>query len=110
MRVNYLPYKAYWFVAALLLVGVAEMPYSYYTILRIVVCGIAVHGAYSNYIEDKSRTSIWWWSGLAILFNPVLVIHMGKDEWCVTDLIMSIVFAVIGRKVKKLERVSDKED
>ena len=71
-------YKSACFVsAALLLLALADLPYGFYTFLRIVVSGTAAFGAFSAHSVGQSG----WMIALgfvALLFNPVFPIYFGK--------------------------------
>jgi hypothetical protein len=64
--------------AALLFWALDRHPYGYYTILRFVVCGVAGYGIFISMELDKN---VWAWIlGItAVLFNPILPIHLNRD-------------------------------
>jgi len=65
--------------------------YGYYILLRLIVCATASYSAYQAYLNHKE---IWTWvmAMIAILFNPVMPIHLSKEIWMPIDLITSIIF------------------
>jgi len=68
-------------------------PYGYYTLLRFVVCGTGGYIAYFAFEEEKRF--IGFLSILvALLFNPIIPIHLAKDVWVVIDFITTIFFAI----------------
>lgn len=74
----------------LLFVAVADLPYGYYTFLRIATCLIAALGA----IKAYGQTSTLWTvllGGIAILFNPIAPIYMEKSAWIQVDIAAGIV-------------------
>ena len=89
-------FQKYWFafIAALFLLGaLGDWPYSYYQLLRWVVCAA---GAYSAYIAyNQGRTG---WTGLfaivAVLFNPIAPFYMERETWQTLDMVAAIPFAV----------------
>ena len=85
---------AVWLVPAVaLLVALAPLPYGYYTLMRIVVCGAAAFIAYSTFSKEGS-VSLWVlvMGGLAILFNPLIPIHLSRELWAPIDAISAVVF------------------
>lgn len=80
--------------AALLLAALGDWAYGYYTFLRIAVCLTAVFGA----VESISEDSKWWvvLSGIAILFNPVIPIHLDKATWAPIDIISAGLLVASG--------------
>ena len=65
---------------ALLLVALLEMPYGYYTFLRIAVFLTAAFGAYRGTHLDNPRWSIGL-GMIAILFNPFIPMEFSRDTW-----------------------------
>lgn len=81
-------------IAAIMLVGaLAKWPYGYYTLLRIVVCGTAVFSAFLGYATNRIW-AIWPFGAIALLFNPLISVHLKKDTWQAIDLLTAIVFVV----------------
>lgn len=85
---------------ALLFLGVLNIwPYDYYTILRWVVCGVAIFNAIGF---SKSKLTGWAlvFGALAFLFNPLAPVHMNKSSWVGVDLISAIVFFLSAYSIK----------
>lgn len=71
----------------LFLVGLADLPYAYYVLLRFVASGVCLYSA----VKFKTEWARWIFGGLTVLYNPVLPIHLGdKDAWTVINLITII--------------------
>jgi len=88
-------------VAALtLFAALGQWPYAYYMLLRLVVCGA---GAYIALVMYRwRRPGLAWVFGLvAVLFNPVVVIHLSRDLWQLIDAICGILFALLVIAVKQ---------
>lgn len=78
----------------LLLVGLADLPGGYYTLLRIVV---SIAGAIITVMEYNVKEKINFWvvlfAAMVILFNPIIPIYLyDKDIWIPIDIITSILF------------------
>ena len=73
---------------ALLLVGLADMPTGYYTIVRIVVCIVSCLSCYSCYYSDrKIGIATVLFAALALLFNPIIPIYLyDKGVWTIVDI------------------------
>jgi hypothetical protein len=85
-----------WLVpAAMLLLGLFPLPYGYYTFLRIVVCTSAAILCYAIFADENNLTS---WSitfGLiAVLFNPIIPIHLKRDFWYFIDIGCSAIYVI----------------
>lgn len=83
----------------MLLLSILPLPYGYYTLLRIIVCGTAIYLVWFSY---KLSKMVWVWimGGIAILFNPLIPIHLNKGTWVFIDLIISILFLIFLRLYK----------
>ena len=86
--------------AAALLIALAPLPYWYYTFLRIIVFAAAAFLTYQHY-KHEQEFSVWvaLLGGIAILFNPLIPIHLSREIWAPIDVIAAAVFLVHWRKV-----------
>lgn len=82
-------------VAALMLLGVlAYWPYGYYILLRWVTCAAAVFAAYVAYDWQKLWAT-WLFGFIALLFNPLILVHLSREMWQPIDVVCAILFIVI---------------
>jgi hypothetical protein len=82
-------------IAALMLLGtLAQWPYGYYQLLRLVVCGVAVYIAFTAYGWQK-MWAVWLFGFIALLFNPLIPIHLSRELWQPIDVICALLFAVV---------------
>lgn len=81
---------------ALLLIGLADLPIGYYTIVRIVVCIISALSCYWSYRSDeKVGIATVAFGLLAILFNPIFPIYLqSKGVWTIIDIIAAVLLAI----------------
>jgi hypothetical protein len=88
-------------VAGVILLGaLGDWPYGYYQLLRWITCGAAVWVAFlADDWENKWATVVF--VVVAVLFNPLLPIHLSRDLWQPIDLICAVLFVVIGLVLKK---------
>lgn len=68
------------------------LPYGYFTFLRFVVCAVGAYLAYLIYEENKKSLWVWAFSGIAVLFNPIIPIYLQREQWTTIDLIVGIFF------------------
>ncbi len=81
-------------VAVLLLLwAFTDHPYSYYQILRWVVCGFTAYCAYLAY-EKKDNTWTWIFSIIAVLFNPIVPFYFERETWQIIDVITAVIIFV----------------
>ncbi|MCK5225332.1 MAG: hypothetical protein KAQ89_01300 [Planctomycetes bacterium] len=80
--------------AIMLLLALAPWPYGYYQLLRFVVCGASVYTAFVAYNWQK-MWAIWLFGFIALLFNPLIPIHLSREIWQPIDIVCAILFMVI---------------
>lgn len=87
-------------VAMVLLFALADWPYAYYQLLRWATCGVSVYVAYIAYIWQK-KWIVWIFTFIAILFNPLVPIHLKRELWSVIDLVCALLFITTAILIKK---------
>lgn len=88
-------------VAALMLFGaLGNWPYGYYQLLRFVVCPVGGYVAYIAYNWQKLWAT-WLFGFIAVLFNPLIPIHLSRELWQPIDLVCAVLFVVIVFILKK---------
>ena len=95
---------------AMLLGALAQWPYGYYQLLRWAVCGVAIFVAISAYRWQK-LWAIWLFGFVAVLFNPLIPVHLSRDVWQPIDVICAILFifaAVVLREPSKSTHMGNK--
>lgn len=76
-------------LSVLLLICLFDLPYGYYPLIRyIAVVGFAIL-AYYEY-ERKNIPMVIVFVALAILFQPLLKISLGRQVWNIVDVIIAI--------------------
>jgi len=69
-------------------------PYGYYIFLRWVVAGTGAFAAYIAYNLEKTAWAVAL--GLvALLFNPIVPVHLAKDTWVVIDFLAAVFYLVM---------------
>ena len=84
---------------AALLLALAPMPYGYYQLLRIAVTVCALWLLF--FAQDWNDHPKWARATLitiAVLFNPLLPIHLNRELWTIIDPITAGVLVFIGIK------------
>jgi hypothetical protein len=84
--------------AIMLLIGIAEMPYGYYTLLKLVSTGVFLIATWIAY-DRKLALLPWIYLLFAIIFNPLVKIHFEKEVWAWIDLAASILLVSTLRKI-----------
>jgi len=93
----------------MLLGALAPWPYGYYQLLRFVVCGVSVYIAFMAYQWEKIW-SVWLFAFVALLFNPLIPIHLSRELWQPIDVICALLFASIAFILKKpIEEKKERE-
>ena len=80
--------------AIMLIIGIAPLSYyGYYQLLRWIVCGVAVFIAITSYRWGK-MWAVGIFGVVAVLFNPILPIHLTKQIWQPIDAACAVLFVV----------------
>lgn len=81
-------------------IAILNLPYGYYTFLRILVsisCGIYIY-------ENRSLGANFWNIVLGIilvLFNPIIPIYLTKSIWMSIDALVGVVFLIVSFSKKR---------
>lgn len=76
-------------LSILLFLCLADMPYGYYQLVRFVaMVGFGIL-AYQS-AESKNKTLMVIYVALALLFQPLFKIALGRELWNVVDVIVGI--------------------
>ncbi|MFC1523014.1 DUF6804 family protein [Elusimicrobiota bacterium] len=87
---NIIPFLA---SSAMLFIALLPLPYGYYMLLRVVVCGTGIYGAVSSW--DMGRRGWSWALGIvAFVFNPLMPLHLGRGIWFIVDIVVAVLFIV----------------
>jgi hypothetical protein len=80
-------------LSVLFLLCLLNMPYSYYQAVRFVgLLGFALL-AYFSYEENK-KVELIVYAALALLFQPLIKIALGRTVWNIVDVIVSAVLII----------------
>ena len=86
---------AVWFVpAGMLLLALTNLPYDFYALLRVVVCGTALLVVLHEY-KLRGEPSGWMvvLVGVALLFNPLFPVGLLRKQWALIDASAAILLA-----------------
>jgi hypothetical protein len=70
---------------ALLFLGIAPLPYGYYSLLRLVACATLALSAVVAH-RRRARTLPTVFGILAVAFNPVIPVFLPREIWAVIDV------------------------
>ena len=73
--------------AAALLLALGRHPSSYYAALRWLICGVSVFGVLRSQAHWK-----WIFGIIAVVFNPVAPLYLGRGAWHFVDVATALVF------------------
>lgn len=75
----------------MLLLALGSWEYSFYQILRVVVCGASIFLAW--HLFDIKQTG-WAWAFVVtgILFNPIAPVYLERGTWQMIDFVAAILF------------------
>ena len=86
--------QIYLLLSAMLLLCLAPMPYGYFMLARFVMTVACGWLAYQYYQGQKTVGS-WVFGILALLFQPMYKIALGRTVWNIVDVIVAIFLIVL---------------
>lgn len=90
-------------LAGLLFLCLLKMPYGYYQFIRLV--SLVVFSVLAiKAVDNKNTLGVVFYAGLAILFQPLIKIPLGRELWNLIDVIVGIILIgtiFIKKKVKE---------
>lgn len=75
----------------MLLLALGSWPYSYYQLLRIVVCAASFFLVW-YFITIKIEWLGWLFVIPGLLFNPLFPVYLDRSIWQMLDVIFSMLF------------------
>ena len=95
--------QLYLFLAAMLLLCLAPMPYGYFMLVRFVMMVAFGWMAY-RYFTIKKSVAAWVFVILAVLFQPIYKIALGRGIWNMVDVIVAVFLIALYVVERRLER------
>ena len=86
--------------SVLLLLCLAPMPYGYFMLVRFIAMVAFAIMAY-HYYEDKKEYLAITFGVLAILFQPLIKIALGRTIWNIVDVVVAIFLIFLWVKERK---------
>ena len=68
-----------------LLLALLPLPYAYYMLLRIGMCGVFAYFAFLSY-QSKQEGLTWVLGITAAVYNPFVPLHLGREVWSIINL------------------------
>lgn len=87
-------------LAIALVLCLAPMPYGYFILVRYVATILFFVMAY-KYHQEKNNAATYFWIALAILFQPIFKIALGRALWNIIDVVVAIILLYVLWKRKK---------
>ncbi len=75
-------------------IAVLPMPYAYYMLLRVGMCGVLAYLTFKAARSQKEGLS-WILGAAAVLYNPFVPVHLNKELWILINLGTIGLFAYI---------------
>ena len=62
------------------------LPYGYYILLRVGMCGVLAYLAYTA--SQSNEQGLTWILGIiAVIYNPFAPLHLGREVWTVINFV-----------------------
>lgn len=91
--------KNTWYTICSIMLGLAIlpiMPYGYYMLLRVVICGVCLWQIISVY--NQKATLPVGLCLIALLYNPIFSVHLTRGVWTILNIGTLIYFLSIMKK------------
>lgn len=85
--------------ALLLIALINNQPSSYYTLLRIIVCGVSILIALTMVRSGQQSSWLWIVGFIALLYNPIVEIHLDQDIRRIAYLASAVILPFTARKL-----------
>jgi len=76
-------------IVFLFLATIEGWTYGFFTLLRLVVFGTTVYLSWLAYRSER-QSWIWLFGFIALVFNPLIPLHLGRGLWKVIDLLVAV--------------------
>jgi hypothetical protein len=76
-------------LAILLLLCLLDMPYGYFQLVRFIAMVGFSFLAFNEY-QKKNKQLAFIYGALAVLFQPIFKISLGRDIWNIVDVVVAI--------------------
>ena len=78
-------------------VGLLPLPYGYYMLLRLFLCGLSLY--FVSSVPGVRDGEKWVLGGLAVLYNPIVPVELGsKPLWSVINIGTVVWFWTLDRR------------
>ncbi|MBR5153968.1 MAG: hypothetical protein IKW57_04210 [Alphaproteobacteria bacterium] len=91
--------KNTWYTICIIMLGLAVlpiMPYGYYMLLRVVICGVCLWQIISEY--NKKATLPVGLCLIALLYNPIFSISLTRPVWTIFNVATLVYFLSVMKK------------
>jgi hypothetical protein len=73
------------FGVAALALALLPLPYGYYLLLRVVMCGLFSYLAYLSW-QSRGQGLTWVCGAIAVTYNPFVPLHLGREVWVLVNI------------------------
>lgn len=95
-------------IAGILFISIAELPYGFYTFMRIAVPILSIIYLFFAYaVEEKFNLMLIPNIIIAVLWNPILPVYMDKESWVMIDAIAGICETVVAFNAYRLWKANN---
>ncbi len=94
-----MPIFIIYITSAMLFLGAAPLPYGYYMLLRLVAFGVFAYAGFIAF-KRKRKTLPWVFVFIALVFNPIIIIHFSKDIWMFINVAAGLLLLATAKAIK----------
>lgn len=80
-------------------IGLLPLPYDYYVLLRLFLCGVSLY--FLTRPRGVRESEKWILGGLVVLYNPIVPIGLGSQTiWSLINVATVAWFWVLDRRIR----------
>ena len=91
------------FMAAMLLLCLLQMPYGFYTLLRLVAMMAFAVMAVQYYHAKRDALTVLFGT-MALLFQPFAKVALGRSVWNIVDVAVAVLLLALWTRERKEEK------
>ena len=79
----------------LLLIAMLELPYGYYTFLRLIITASSMVIIWLLWKYQRMHKEIWstiFLTIIALLYNPIILVHLSKQIWFIINIVTIVLY------------------
>lgn len=91
--------------ATLSIIALGDLPYGYYTFLRIAITTIAILLSVAA-VKTGDKGWLWVLVPIGIVWNPLIPVFLSRETWAGLNLLAALMLVLAGAYLSKAARTT----